>query len=50
MMGAEGLKKASQVAILNANYIASRLQDAFPVLYTVATVAWRTNVFSIFAR
>ena len=31
MMGAEGLKKASQVAILNANYIASRLQDAFPV-------------------
>ena len=34
MMGAEGLKKASQVAILNANYIASRLQDAFPVLYT----------------
>ncbi|MDU3067537.1 MAG: aminomethyl-transferring glycine dehydrogenase, partial [Escherichia coli] len=34
MMGTEGLKKASQVAILNANYIASRLQDAFPVLYT----------------
>ncbi len=34
----------------NANYIASRLQDAFPVLYTGRTVAWRTNVFSIFAR
>ena len=34
MMGAEGLKQASQVAILNANYIASRLKDAFPVLYT----------------
>ncbi len=34
MMGAEGLKKASQVAILNANYIASRLKEAFPVLYT----------------
>lgn len=33
MMGAEGLKKQA-VAILNANYIASRLQDAFPVLYT----------------
>ncbi|MFP1484215.1 hypothetical protein ACLB1S_25090 [Escherichia coli] len=48
MMGAEGLKKASQVAILNANYIASRLQDAFPgAVYPVATVAWRTNVFSI---
>lgn len=34
MMGAEGLKKASQVAILNANYIATRLKDAYPVLYT----------------
>ncbi len=34
MMGAQGLKKASQVAILNANYIASRLKDAWPVLYT----------------
>ncbi|MGC6388759.1 aminomethyl-transferring glycine dehydrogenase [Ewingella sp. S1.OA.A_B6] len=34
MMGAEGLKQASQVAILNANYIATRLKDAFPVLYT----------------
>lgn len=34
MMGAEGLKRASSVAILNANYIASRLQSAFPVLYT----------------
>lgn len=34
MMGADGLKKASQVAILNANYIASRLKEAFPVLYT----------------
>lgn len=36
MMGAEGLKKASQVAILNANYIATRLKPAFPVLYTGA--------------
>jgi glycine dehydrogenase len=34
MMGAQGLKKASQVAILNANYIASRLKNAWPVLYT----------------
>ncbi|WP_413726616.1 aminomethyl-transferring glycine dehydrogenase [Sodalis sp. RH16] len=34
MMGAEGLKQASQVAILNANYIASRLNAAFPVLYS----------------
>ncbi|UVO09062.1 aminomethyl-transferring glycine dehydrogenase [Pectobacterium polonicum] len=34
MMGAEGLKQASQMAILNANYIATRLQQAYPVLYT----------------
>jgi len=34
MMGAEGLKQASSVAILNANYIATRLQSAWPVLYT----------------
>lgn len=34
MMGAQGLKKASQVAILNANYIATRLKSAFPILYT----------------
>ncbi|MBF7954505.1 aminomethyl-transferring glycine dehydrogenase [Rahnella victoriana] len=34
MMGAEGLKQASQVAILNANYIATRLKDTYPVLYT----------------
>jgi len=34
MMGREGMKKATQVAILNANYIAHRLSAAFPVLYT----------------
>ena len=34
MMGADGLKKASQVAILNANYIATRLKGAYPILYT----------------
>ena len=33
MMGSEGLKKASQVAILNANYIAHKLDEAFPILY-----------------
>jgi len=33
-MGAEGLKRATQVAILSANYIATRLNDHFPVLYT----------------
>lgn len=34
MMGAEGLKKATEVAILNANYMADRLKDHYPVLYT----------------
>jgi glycine dehydrogenase len=34
MMGPEGLEQATQVAILNANYIAQRLQDHYPVLYT----------------
>jgi glycine dehydrogenase len=34
MMGAEGLLKATQVAILSANYIARKLEPHFPVLYT----------------
>ena len=34
MMGAEGLRRATQVAILAANYVARRLNDSFPVLYT----------------
>ncbi|MBB5350029.1 glycine dehydrogenase [Haloferula luteola] len=34
MMGAEGLTEATQVAILNANYVASRLKHHFPILYT----------------
>ncbi|MCV4282855.1 aminomethyl-transferring glycine dehydrogenase [Pseudomonas capsici] len=34
MMGGEGLKRASQLAILNANYISRRLEDHYPVLYT----------------
>jgi len=33
MMGAAGLKRASEVAILNANYIAKRLDSYFPVLF-----------------
>ncbi len=33
LMGDAGLKRATQVAILNANYIVSRLSDAYPVLY-----------------
>jgi glycine dehydrogenase len=34
MMGAEGLTAATEVAILNANYIARRLAPHYPVLYT----------------
>ena len=34
MMGAAGLKRATQVAILNANYLAKKLDDHYPVLYT----------------
>jgi glycine dehydrogenase len=33
MMGGEGLARATEIAILNANYIASRLHAHFPVLY-----------------
>ncbi|PYJ26953.1 MAG: glycine dehydrogenase (aminomethyl-transferring) [Verrucomicrobia bacterium] len=33
MMAAEGLKRASEMAILNANYIAKRLDRYFPVLF-----------------
>ncbi|MBJ7382153.1 MAG: glycine dehydrogenase (aminomethyl-transferring), partial [Acidimicrobiia bacterium] len=33
MMGGEGLRRATQVAILNANYIAHQLEEHFPVLY-----------------
>lgn len=34
MMGAHGLRRATLVAILNANYIATRLAPYYPVLYT----------------
>jgi glycine dehydrogenase len=33
-MGEPGLRKASQVAILNANYMAKRLEGYYPILYT----------------
>ncbi|MFI1336983.1 aminomethyl-transferring glycine dehydrogenase [Streptomyces sp. NPDC020845] len=34
LMGAEGLRRATQVAVLGANYIAKRLEPHYPVLYT----------------
>ena len=36
MMGAEGLKRASEIAILNANYVAKRLAPHYPILYSDA--------------
>jgi len=34
MLGAEGLKNATQYAILNANYMKARLESSYPVLYS----------------
>src|SRR6202007_973111 len=34
MMGAEGLTRATKMAILNANYVARRLNPHFPIVYT----------------
>jgi glycine cleavage system P protein (glycine dehydrogenase) len=34
MMGTAGLERATQVAILNANYMAHRLREHYPILYT----------------
>lgn len=33
MLGAEGLQKATEIAILNANYMKARLEEVYPVLY-----------------
>ena len=34
MMGKEGMRSATEIAILNANYLAKKLSDHYPVLYT----------------
>ena len=34
MMGADGLRRATQCAILSANYVAKRLSEQYPILYT----------------
>jgi glycine dehydrogenase len=36
MMGAQGLRRATEVAILNANYVSARLKDHYPTLYASA--------------
>lgn len=33
-LGPDGLRRSTEIAILNANYLAARLRDAFPILYT----------------
>ena len=33
MLGSEGLQKATEIAILNANYMKARLEEVYPVLY-----------------
>ena len=33
MLGSSGLQKATEIAILNANYIKERLEGAYPILY-----------------
>jgi glycine dehydrogenase len=37
MMGSQGLTRATKIAILNANYMAKRLEDHYPVLYRGAS-------------
>ena len=37
MLGAEGLKRATQIAILNANYLAAKLKDTYGIVYTGTT-------------
>jgi glycine dehydrogenase len=36
MMGADGLKQATEIAILSANYVSARLKDHYPTLYASA--------------
>ena len=36
MLGADGVRRSTEIAILNANYLAARLRDAYPVLYVGA--------------
>ena len=51
MMGGEGLQRATEIAILNANYIAARLDRAFPGAVPQRTrAASRMNASSIRGR
>ena len=50
LMGGEGLTRATEIAILNANYIANRLDAAFPGAVPASGAASRMNASSIPAR
>lgn len=50
MMGAQGLTEATQLAILNANYVMERLSAHYPILYREITAASPMNVLSTFVR
>ena len=50
MMGAQGLRAATQVAVLSANYMAARLRERYPVLYTGPAGWWPTSASSTCAR
>jgi glycine dehydrogenase len=43
LMGADGLRRASEVAILNANYMMRRLEGHYPVVFTGRTAASPTS-------
>ena len=50
MMGGQGLKEATEVAILNANYVAKRLAPFYPILYTGNAGSSPTNASSMCVR
>jgi len=43
MMGAAGLTRATQAALLAANYVAKQLAPHYPVLYSGRNGWWRTS-------
>ncbi len=50
MMGKDGLQQATEVALLNANYMASQLKDDYPVLYSGKMGVSLMNVSLTFVR
>ena len=47
MMGGEGLRKASEVSLLSANWLANEIDTSFKVLYKQRMVVLHMNVFLI---